>query len=104
MPEKRSKPESELHFHARARKDILQAVTWYASRRSGLGDQFLLEVQRCLGGLVQNPERYPKIHRSFRQAPLRRFPYVVIYRPLDPGILVMRVFHTKQDPTKKFGS
>ena len=90
-------------FRARARKDVFDAFGWYEDKRSGLGDQFLLEVQRCLGAILLNPERFPKVHRSFRQAPLHRFPYVLIYRSLISELVIMRVFHTKQDPRKKFG-
>lgn len=91
-------------FRARARRDIAKAVTWYEARRSGLGEHFMLEMQRCLGGIAVNPARFPPIHRSFRQAPMRRFPYVVIYRPLKDQVVIMRVFHTKQDPKKKLGT
>ena len=34
---------------------------------------------------------------------MRRFPYVVVYRPLKNQVVIMRVFHTKQDPKKKLG-
>lgn len=93
----------ELVFRAKARKDVHDAARWYATKREGLGEQFLLELQRCLGGIASNPERHPKVHGAFRQARMKRFPYVVVYHPLQPGVIIMRVFHTKQDPRKKFG-
>ena len=93
----------KIVFRAKARKDVANAVTWYEARRSGLGEQFLLEMQRCLGSIAMNPARFPSIHPSFRQAPMRRFPYVVVYRPLKNEVVIMRVFHTKQDPKKKLG-
>lgn len=90
-------------FQAKARKDVADAVAWYESKRVGPGDQFLLEVQRCVGSILLNPARFPRIHRLFRQAQIHRFPYVVVYRPLGNEVVIMRVFHTKQDPKKKLG-
>lgn len=90
-------------FRAKARKDVAHAVAWYESKRVGLGDQFLLEAQRCVGSILLNPVRFPRIHGLFRQAPMHRFPYVVVYRPLGHDVVIMRVFHTKQDPKKKLG-
>ncbi|MCC6840618.1 MAG: type II toxin-antitoxin system RelE/ParE family toxin [Flavobacteriales bacterium] len=92
----------ELVFRAKARKDVYHAVQWYAAKREGLGGQFLLELQRCLGGIASNPRRHPGIYGEFRQARVKRFPYVVVYRPLEREVVVMRVFHTKQDHRKKF--
>lgn len=102
MHEAASAMGHELVFRTRARKDVHNAVQWYAAKREGLGGQFLLELQRCLGGIASNPRRHPKIYSEFRQARVKRFPYVVVYRPLDREVVVMRVFHTKQDHRKKF--
>lgn len=71
-------------------------------RAKGLGDRFLLELQRCLGYIVANPNGFQRVHDHFRQAPLNGFPYVAVYRIDGTTIVVMRVFHTSQHPKKKF--
>ena len=103
MPDAPRRMPHKPVFRAKARRDVVNAFIWYEARRSGLGEQFLLELQRCIGNIALNPARFPSIHRSFRQAPTHRFPYVVVYRPLSSEVIIMRVFHTKQDPKKKLG-
>lgn len=90
-----------LILRPQARQDIAEGDKWYEGRSQGLGDRFLLEVQRCLGYIVAAPNGFQRIHGAFRQAPLGGFPYVVVYRADGPTVVVMRVFHTSQHPKKK---
>lgn len=90
-----------LVFRRSARADIAKAFNWYEERRTGLGDAFLLEVQSCLKYVLDRPKGFPRIHGEFRQALLHRFPYVMVYRPKGKTIVIMRVFHCSQDPSKK---
>ena len=39
---------------------------------------------------------------EFRQAPLDNFPYVLVYRLMNDEIVIFRLFHTSQDPDRKF--
>lgn len=57
-----------------AAADIEQAFLWYEERRPGLGDEFLVAVQRALDNITAHPARYPVIHRDARRVLLRRFP------------------------------
>jgi plasmid stabilization system protein ParE len=91
-----------LILRAKARKDLVQADAWYGSRSEGLGDRFLLKVQRCLGYIAANPGGFQHVFSSYRQAPVEGFPYVVIYRLDGAMVVVLRIFHTSQHPTKKF--
>jgi plasmid stabilization system protein ParE len=85
-----------------AQKDVAEGDAWYEEKRPGLGDRFLLEVQRSLDRILENPRGYQRIHKEFRQLPLSHFPYVIVYVVKGTTILVMRVFHTSQHPRKKF--
>ncbi len=85
-----------------ARKDIADGDKWYEGKSQGLGDRFLLEVQRCLGYILANPSGFQRVHEQFRQAPLKVFPYVIVYRLDGDLTVVMRVFHTSQHPGKRY--
>jgi len=93
-----------LRFDDQARDDITHAVAWYEARRTGLGVQFLSEVLRCVDFIARHPGGFQRVHGGFRQAPLGRFPYVIIYVLFKDAIVVFRVFHASQDPRKKFRS
>lgn len=85
-----------------ARQDIVEGDKWYEKQNKGLGDRFLLEVQRCLGFIIANPGGFQRVHEQFRQAPLKVIPYVIVYRLDGDVIVVMRVFHTSQHPRRRF--
>jgi plasmid stabilization system protein ParE len=85
-----------------AHRDIDAAVQWYEERQAGLGIGFLDELEVLLSYLEDNPFLFQAFNRDLRQAPLHRFPYVIIYRIEEPDTaVVLAVFHTDQDPGKK---
>ena len=45
-----------------AEEDLDDAAQWYESHSSGLGGEFLDEVQRVIGLIEDNPQSYPRIH------------------------------------------
>ena len=92
----------KLILRPSARKDIADGDKWYEGKSQGLGDRFLLEVQRCLGYVLANPNGFQRVHGHFHQAPLDGFPYLVVYGTDGTTVVVMRVFHTSQNTKKKF--
>lgn len=55
---------------------------WHAASRSGLGEDFLADVERVLEVIKQHPEACPVVHRTLRRGLLHQFPYSVYYRLL----------------------
>jgi len=71
-------------------------------KQLGLGTEFF----NYLDGYFQtlkNEKALFEIKRMpvFRELPLKRFPYVIIYENFQDLIIVYSVFNTSQDPTKK---
>lgn len=56
----------------------------------------------CYKLIEQYPNAAARVRGLVRQRPLSRFPFVILYRPMKDHIAVLRVFHTSQDPKKKF--
>jgi toxin ParE1/3/4 len=81
-----------------AESDMAEAKAWYDERRSGLGDDFLLCVEEVFDRLRRTPELYSKVFDDLRLAPVRRFPYAVIYRADEDQVTVVAVYHTSRDP------
>jgi toxin ParE1/3/4 len=85
--------------------EALHAALWYDEQRTGLGDEFYDEVLKSLESVGRTPLRYPvyeafSVNPPLRRAPVRRFPYDVIYR-FDEGDaepLVIAVCHASQRP------
>jgi len=85
-----------------AEKEIEQAIDWYESQQKGLGLDFLNYLDGYFKTL-QNGHVSFEIKRLpvFRELPLMRFPFVIIYEQTKTKIFIYSVFNTNQDPVKK---
>lgn len=83
-------------------EDVNGAARWYAARTLKAADAFIDEVYSSYKRIEQFPNGAVRVRGLVRQLPLSRFPFVILYRPLKNHIVVLRVFHTSQDPKKKF--
>ena len=88
----------ELILRPEAEADALEAYRWYSEQVAGLGEDFLAEVERALESIRDNPEANRKLHREFRRALTRRFPYAIFYAVRDNRIVVFAILHTARDP------
>jgi plasmid stabilization system protein ParE len=91
---------AKLVLAPEAEFDVAEAYSWYESRRTGLGEEFLSCVDACIAGLCRAPERCPAIHESYRRALVRRFPYAIFYESDEHTITAYCVFHTAREPEK----
>lgn len=81
-----------------AESDMADAYRWYESREPGLGEEFLRCVEACMMTIQRHPHIYPVAVDDFRRAPIRRFPYQILYEPAEGRITVYSLFHCSQDP------
>jgi len=86
-----------LVIRPRAEADLREARNWYESQRSGLGAEFLGEIDTTIQTLVRDPQRHPIYYRGFYRVLARRFPYKVFYRLEDDRIILFRILHARRD-------
>lgn len=53
-----------LIIRPEAEADLVEGFDWYEQRRSGLGDEFLNEVQTRLRSIEENPLRHAAVYRK----------------------------------------
>ena len=82
-----------------AQTEADEAARWYEGQRAGLGDDFVIELQRIIDVIASQPNRYPVVSGDTRQAPLTRFPYCVYYRVRPNRVIVTAVLHASRDPS-----
>lgn len=88
----------------RARIEILEAINWYESRKTGLGKEFLTEVEAEIRRITEGPLLFPKfngMNTTFRRSVLKKFPFVIIFSLYKDQVIIHSVFHTHQNPDKK---
>ena len=88
-----------VRFHAAAARELFDAVAFYESRRTGLGGEFLDEVDRILESVVRAPESFPldDTDESIRVARTKRFPYGLIIS-VEEHIRILAVMHLHRRP------
>ena len=85
-----------------AKKDVSEAFTFYESEQAGLGVYFLTQLDTCLNSISENPLKYPNKRGNFKEALIHKFPFLVVFEPVEGNLLVYAVFHTSKNPKKKF--
>ncbi|HEX8280505.1 MAG TPA: type II toxin-antitoxin system RelE/ParE family toxin [Chthoniobacterales bacterium] len=83
-----------------AEADIAEAALWYERRCGGLGREFVGAVDACFDLIGAQSEAFPVVYRDARMAPLRRFPYLVIYRVFADYVSVVAVMHGRRHPRR----
>jgi toxin ParE1/3/4 len=88
-------PPHRVIIHDEAELDITDAATAYERRQSGLGGDFLLEVEAAIVKAAENPFRFPCVRRKpeVRRALTDRFPYRVFFIRRQGEIVVFKVLH-----------
>ena len=85
----------------RAKFEIDEALVWYAFRNLELRNELLNEINLIFEYLLLDPFIFKKTKKNYRQAPLKRFPYLIIYQIIENKILIQSIFNTHQNPSKK---
>ena len=78
-----------------AEADLREARLWDNSRRRGLGDDLLNEVEHAVCFLAEKPEQRPIYYNGFRRLITQRFPYKLFYRVEGDCVIVFRILHAK---------
>ena len=88
----------------RAEKELITSFDWYENQQTGLGDRFIATVLLRIGIITQTPETFSPKFKSYRETAVAPFPFIIIYRinKRKKIVRIVSVFHTSQDPRKKY--
>lgn len=92
-------------LHEKVQIDLNDGFEWYEERLKGLGYEFLSAIEKTIAKIVAHPEIFgSKGNPNYREALLKRFPYVIVYRiyKRKKEIFISAVYHTKKFPGGKY--
>lgn len=89
-----------LQLQSVAEAEVAAAFDWYRGRSTAAARGFLIEIDRSLGEIQQDPTRYPLVTRTIRRALLSHFPYGVYYRVHRDKITVVGIIHGRRHPRR----
>ncbi|TDP63334.1 type II toxin-antitoxin system RelE/ParE family toxin [Roseateles toxinivorans] len=86
-------------LHPEAELELTDAAIYYAEHASGrIADAFLVEFERVLALLKQNPQLGTPTAEGLRIHRLYRFPYSIVYREGASGPQIYAVCHQRREP------
>jgi plasmid stabilization system protein ParE len=81
-----------------ADEEMNDAAGFYEAAASGLGGDFLDDVQHAIDAARDMPGLGPLVQDDFRRILLRRFPFSIIYALDSNSIVVVAIAHQRRRP------
>ena len=81
-----------------AEDDLKEAFSWYEDNRTGLGHDFLMQVDAGINFVKRNPDVHPIEYKGTKKHLIKRFPYKIIYLVEEEKIVILAVIHGKRNP------
>jgi len=81
--------------------EILETYIYYESIQTGLGEKFLLQVEKYFLQIKNNPKHFQIKRNKYKEAYLRKFPYIIIFDMVDDRVIILSVFNVHQNPERK---
>jgi plasmid stabilization system protein ParE len=81
-----------------AEEEMIEAALFYQQRATGLGVDFLDDVQRTINAVRSHPGLGVRIGEQLRRALLQKFPYSLIYAKEPEEIVIVAVAHQRRRP------
>lgn len=88
----------ELRIQSEAILDIQDAYEWYEQQQSGLGAEFIEEVEVGFSKLRQHPFHYGTINAHLRRVKIDRFPYLIVFEIKESVVFITSLHHVRKEP------
>lgn len=85
-------------FHTLAKDELNNAIDYFEECRTGLGREFLDEIQATIRRIIQYPLAWTKFTENTRRCLTNRFSFGVIYQILDNEILIIAIMQLNREP------
>ena len=85
-------------FHPEASQEYLAALDYHAAISVELGVRFDTEIQRLVGEVSRDPQRFFRFHPPAQRILSADFAYSVIYLEQPDRVWIVAVMHAKRGP------
>ena len=86
-----------ISYHPAAAQDIVNAAHYHETQLTGLGADFLAEVDDAIADIAEGPERFAEID-GVRMYLVKRFPYGIYFRCDESSVRILNVKHHRRNP------
>jgi toxin ParE1/3/4 len=88
----------EIIIQSEAILEMQEAFEWYEDQESGLGLEFIEEIESGYLKISKHPLHYTSVNEQFRRLRINRFPYLIVYEIEGDKIIVNSVRHISRKP------
>jgi toxin ParE1/3/4 len=89
---------TQVVFLQEAEQELNEAIAFYEQKSSGLGLDFLGEVQETIRYIQNFPEGSERQKDGTRRHLIKRFPFILVYLIRKNTIWIVAVAHCKRRP------
>lgn len=89
-----------LKLHPLAENDLIIALNYYFEISPKLEKKFLTQVDKQFSDILNSPNLYQYETETSQKVVIKKFPYIIIYERYEDIIMILAIFHTKQNPKK----
>ena len=89
---------SEVIVQREADEELTAAAIFYEQRESGLGGDFLDELEYWFAQLKEFPSAGGILFDNYRSVFIQRFPFSIVYQIEGDTVYVVAVAHTSRRP------
>jgi hypothetical protein len=90
----------KVRFASPAELELKEAMEFYESARTGLGAEFLVEVEATANLIESFPLAWTSLSPRTRRCRTHRFPYGLFYQVRNDEILIVSVMDLRRDPKR----
>jgi plasmid stabilization system protein ParE len=87
-----------LFFHPLAEFELYESINYYQAKSDLATNKFKTELKETIHLIEQNPKLFPVKFSNKRHAPLKNFPYSLIYIVHKRNVYVLSIFHQSMNP------
>jgi plasmid stabilization system protein ParE len=91
-----------LVYLTRALNEFADSLEWYSERSTQAPQNFVFEIQNKLEEIKSNPYKFRNRYKNFHEAPLKRFPFDIVFIIETERVLIVSIYHHKRNPKKKY--
>ena len=88
----------ELEYHPSVQKDIRDALAYFDRFSDAVGDKVFKDFRSRVEDVRLSPLRFPPFEGIFRKAPLKQYPFDVVYRIVGKRVKILVFRHQERHP------
>jgi len=90
----------KARFTSVAELELKEAMEFYEAAQSGLGAEFLAEVEATTRLIEAHPQAWMALSQRTRRCRTHRFPYGLFYQVRRDEVLIVSVMDLRRDPKR----